>query len=138
MNSNCSNLLAMRNLQEQVKKAFCYQKLFWPFTVWKNCCSDLKKFPNSRRSASNFKIFSWSLKQFFLKIGQNKIGNKIPCSHGKPSKSFACELKTIKHLMTEWTDHFVTQDRINSSRRTKIRSRSCDGMCQQTKNEISM
>ena len=25
---NCSNLLDMRNLQEQVKKAFCYQKLF--------------------------------------------------------------------------------------------------------------
>jgi hypothetical protein len=27
-NSNCSNLLHIRNLQEQVKKAFCYQKLF--------------------------------------------------------------------------------------------------------------
>ena len=26
----------MRNLQEQVKKSFCYQKLFWPFTVWIN------------------------------------------------------------------------------------------------------
>ena len=24
--TNCSNLLDMRNLQEQVKKAFCYQK----------------------------------------------------------------------------------------------------------------
>ena len=24
----------MRNLQEQVKKAFCYQKFFWPNTVW--------------------------------------------------------------------------------------------------------
>ena len=31
LNSNCSNLLDLRNLQEQVKKAFCYQKLFWPF-----------------------------------------------------------------------------------------------------------
>ena len=27
-NSNCSNLLDMRNLKEQVKKAFCYPKLF--------------------------------------------------------------------------------------------------------------
>ena len=27
-NFNCSNLLDMRNLQEQVKKAFCYQTLF--------------------------------------------------------------------------------------------------------------
>ena len=42
LNSNCSNLLDLRNLQEQVKKAFCYQKLFWPFTVWINCSSDLK------------------------------------------------------------------------------------------------
>ena len=35
LNSNCSNSLDMTNLQEQVEKAFCYQKLFWPFTVWK-------------------------------------------------------------------------------------------------------
>ena len=28
LNFNHSNLLDMRNLQEQVKKAFCYQKLF--------------------------------------------------------------------------------------------------------------
>ena len=68
----------MRNLQEQVKKAFCYQKLFWPFTVWINCSSDLKDFANSRPSASNFKFFSRSLKQFFLTVGQNNFGNKIP------------------------------------------------------------
>ena len=37
LNLNCSNLWDMRNLQEQVKKAFCYQKLFWPFTAWINC-----------------------------------------------------------------------------------------------------
>ena len=28
LNYNCSNLLDIRNLQEQVKNAFCYQKLF--------------------------------------------------------------------------------------------------------------
>ena len=28
LNSNCFNLLYLLNLQEQVKKAFCYQKLF--------------------------------------------------------------------------------------------------------------
>ena len=78
MISNCSNLLGMKNLQEQVKKAFCYQKLFWPFTVWINCSSDLKKFENSRLSASNFKSFYWSLEQFFLTVGQNNFGNKIP------------------------------------------------------------
>ena len=68
----------MRNLQEQVKKAFCYQKLFWPFIVWINCSSDLKNFANSRPSASNFKSFSWSLEHFFLTVGQNNFRNKIP------------------------------------------------------------
>ena len=77
MKSNCSNLLDMRNLHEQVKKAFCYQKLFWPFTVWINCSSDLKNFANSWPSASNFKNFSWSVEHFFLSVGQNNFVNKI-------------------------------------------------------------
>ena len=51
----------MKNLQEQVEKAFCYQKLFWPFTVWTNCSSDLKIFR--------------SLEQFFLT--QNTIDSCI-------------------------------------------------------------
>ena len=68
----------MRNLQEQVKKAFCYQKLFWPFTVWMNCYSDLKNFASSRPSASNFKWFSGSLEQFFHTVSWNNFGNKIP------------------------------------------------------------
>ena len=74
-----SNLLdiEMRHLQEQVKKAFCYQKLFFPFTVWISCSSDLKFFSNSRPQASNFKFFSKSL-QFFLTVAQNNFGNKIP------------------------------------------------------------
>ena len=47
----------MRNLQEQVKK----------HSHMKNCSS-----------ASNFKSFSQSLEQFFLTVGQNNFGNKIP------------------------------------------------------------
>ena len=66
LNYNCSNLLDMRNLQEQVKKAFCYQKLIWPFTVWINCSSDRKKFANFWPSASNFKSFSLSLEHTIL------------------------------------------------------------------------
>ena len=62
----------MRNLQEKGKKAFFYQKLFSPFTIWTNCSSDLKIFANSRPSASNFKSFSRSLgEQFILTVGQN-------------------------------------------------------------------
>ena len=75
LNYNCSNLLDLRNLWEQVKKAVCYQKLFCPFTVWINCFSDLKNFANSWPSASNFKrifsitktIFSHSRSEQFLK-----------------------------------------------------------------------
>ena len=71
-------MLDLRNLQEQVKKAFCYQKFFWPFTVWINCSSDLKIFANSWSSASNIKTFSRSLEQFFLTVGRNNFGNNIP------------------------------------------------------------
>ena len=78
MNYNCSIFWDLRNLQEQVKKAFCYQKLFWPFTVLINCSSDLKNFENSRLSALNFKSFSRSLQQFFLTVGQNNFVKKIP------------------------------------------------------------
>ena len=75
MNSYCSNSSDMRNLNEQVKKAFSYQNLFWPFTVWINCSSDLKFFANSRPRS-----FFRSQNNFFLTIGQNNFCNKIPKS----------------------------------------------------------
>ena len=71
-NSRCTNpdltkidedLLDLRNLQEQVKKAFCYQKLFRPFTVRINC-SRVKQFANSWPLASNFQAISPTLKIF--------------------------------------------------------------------------
>ena len=65
LKSNCSYLSNLRNLQEQFKKEFCYQRCFWPFTVWINCSSDLKS-------------FSRSLEQFFLTVGQNNFDKKIP------------------------------------------------------------
>ena len=46
--------------------SFLNQKLFWPFTAWINCSSDIKKIANSRPSASNFKSFSQSLEQFLV------------------------------------------------------------------------
>ena len=68
----------MITLQEHFKKAFCYQKLFWPFIVWMNCSCDLKFFANSWPSASNLKPFSRSLEHFFFFFCQNIFGNKIP------------------------------------------------------------
>ena len=80
----------MRNLKEQVKTAFCYQKLFLPFTVWTNCSSDLKIFTHSRPTVSNFKSSSQSLEHFFLTVGQNNFVNKIPF------------MKSMMFLMTVW------------------------------------
>ena len=53
-------------------------KLFCPFIVWIHCSSDLKNFANSQPSASNFKSFSRSLEHFFLTVGHDNFGNKIP------------------------------------------------------------
>ena len=52
-----------------------------------NCSSDLKNFANSWPSALNLK-FSQSLKQFFLTVGQNNFGNKIPFSDGEKLLKF--------------------------------------------------
>ena len=57
--------------------------------------SDLKTFANSRPSASNFKSFSQSLEQFFLTVGQNNFGNKIPFSSGKVGVRFG-QIQTMK------------------------------------------
>ena len=65
---NWSNLSSLRNLQEQVKKVFGYQKLFWPFTAWINCWS--QKF-------WKFLAFSFEFQKFFLNQSHN-FGNKIP------------------------------------------------------------
>ena len=65
LNSNCSNLSDMRNLQEQVKKAFCYQKLFWPFTAWIHCSSDLKNFAKFLTLSLEFQKFFSITRTFF-------------------------------------------------------------------------
>ena len=95
-------------LQEQVKKAFCYRKFFWPFTVWINCSSNLKIFANSRPSASNFESFSRSLEQFFLTVGQNNFGNKI---------SFLLHLPQVSHhTYSQIQELFLPSNRTGSKR----------------------
>ena len=59
----------------QVKRAFCSDL---SSCLIKKCSSDLKNFANSWPSASNFKSFSQSIEQFFLTVGKNNFGNKIP------------------------------------------------------------
>ena len=65
------------NSRNKFKKHSVYQKLFWPFTAWINCSSDLKIFENSRPLALNFKSFPRLLEQFFLTVGLNNFGDKI-------------------------------------------------------------
>ena len=74
LNPDCSNVFDLRNLKEQVQQAFWFK----PFSVWITWSSDLKFFENSRPLALNFKRFSWLLEHFFLTVGQNNFGNKIP------------------------------------------------------------
>ena len=50
----------------EILETFKLKNLFWLFTYWINCSSDLKNFENSLPSASNFKTFSGSLEQFLL------------------------------------------------------------------------
>ena len=65
LNSNCTKVLDLRNLQEQVKKNILFHKLFWPFNVQTNCSSDLKKISITRE------FFSHSRSEQFCK--QNTI-----------------------------------------------------------------
>ena len=63
-----SNVLDLRNLQEQVKKKFSVPKNLLSFHL--SFSSALKTFANSRSSASSF---SWWLEQFILTVGQNNF-----------------------------------------------------------------
>ena len=79
--------------------------MFWPFTVWTNCSSDIKFFANSRPSASNFKSFSRSLEQFFLIVCQNNFGNKIPFFKKllvQIQKTFLVIVCMEFHLIQDW------------------------------------
>ena len=124
MNSNCSNLLYMINLQEQVKKALCYQKIFWPFSVWTNCSGDLKFFANSEPSAMSFKKKSWSQEQFFLTVGQNNFGNQILflsvratySSKSLQNSHIKCKKRVPLILWNSWKNGFldITLGTINS------------------------
>ena len=71
------DLSDLRHLQEQVKKNILLPKIFLTFHCLK------KLFQRSQNvckfsAFSSFKIFSRSLQQFFLIVGQNNFGNKIP------------------------------------------------------------
>ena len=44
----------------------------------KNCSSDRKKILKFEAEGREFEIFFRSLEQFFLTVGQNNFGNKIP------------------------------------------------------------
>ena len=71
LNLNCSNLLDMKNLQEQVWKTFYYQELFWPGLY---CCSDRENFLKFEAEGREFA-------KFLSTIGQNNFDNKIPFKH---------------------------------------------------------
>ena len=71
---------------KKVEKHSLSNKLFSPFPVKINCSNDLKNLANCWPLASNFKSFSRSLEHFFLTVGQNNFGNKIPFMPGHAEK----------------------------------------------------
>ena len=110
----------MRNLQKQVKEAFFCQKLFWPFTVWINCSSDLINFANSRLSAWNFKSFSRSLEHFFLSVGKNNFGNKIPFVENFLAQEFTFVRQFARKTVQQ---KFQPSTYVSTNHRTALQSR---------------
>ena len=105
-------IIYLRNLQEHVKKTFCYQKFIWPFIFPTNCSTDLFFLqilglqPRISKKKKN-----WSLEHFFFFfLGQKNFGNKIPfvefCRIFWPSliqksSSRKQEIMTRKHWTTQ-------------------------------------
>ena len=78
LNSNCSNLLDIRNLQEQVQKAFCYQKLLQiVLVIEKSFCkifeTTRKIHSNSKKGQNNF----WQQNAFLTCSWRFLICNKL-------------------------------------------------------------
>jgi hypothetical protein len=90
----------MRNLQEQVKKAFCYQKIVHFLKKLFYWSQNFCKF--SAFSLEFQKFFPPSLEQFFLTVGQNNFGKKIPRNSGKqialPSLSWINKVEHDFHV----------------------------------------
>ena len=56
------------------EKAFCYQKLFWPFTVLINCSSDWEKCLKFEAEGGEFAKFLISQEQLIQTVrGQNNF-----------------------------------------------------------------
>ena len=97
--------------------------MFWPFTVWINCFSDLKNFENSRPSASNFKSFSQSLECFFSQSRSEQFWQQNTFSHifwpsqktstlreRPPSASFHAHKGPLTHTVSH--SHFENDNRL--------------------------
>ena len=68
---------AFYNGQSMIEMVFCLKKLFWS-TVRKICSSDREIFLKFEAEGQEFQKFFSTLEQFFLTVGQNNFGNKIP------------------------------------------------------------
>ena len=104
--------------------------MFWPFTVWINCSSDLKNFANSRPSASKFKSFCQSLEQFFLTVGQNNFGNKIPFL-SQISTEFSiqkCHYQTLYYTVYTLPPHHLSPSNTNKSHQKGLDLSSTEAM----------
>ena len=83
LNYDSSNILDLRNLLEQVKKAFCLKNWFdLSLFEYLNCSSDLK-FCNFSSFSLAFQKFFSIKRTFFLTVGQNFFWDKTLIFYGK-------------------------------------------------------
>ena len=66
--------------------------MFWPFTVWINCSSDLKKFENSCPSASKFQKFFSITKTIFSHSRSEQFWQQNTYHVLPPTSRIFCEV----------------------------------------------
>ena len=107
-------LLYLRNLQEQVKKAFCYQTLYWPFTVWTNCIIKNQFWPilHSLNLSLTLLVVILNTKQQHKMFSREDVHSFI--NTYLPIHTFVLYIKGRKWILNnEYSRYFSTQ--VNST-----------------------
>ena len=120
--------LDIRNLQEQVKKEFCCQILFWSFTVWINCSSDLKvgqknfgyKIPKLDQYFCHCTVVIWEQfsECFPLEnyLHYKLCFNNFECEDSynpRPHKNRHLAQQLTRHRLDSWTGSYKLRQMVN-------------------------
>ena len=115
MNSNCSNLLDLRNLQEKKLKKHSVTKTCSDFSLFEQIVLVISKFLQILSLQPRIpKVFLHHyIERFFLTLGQNYLGNKIPfltsleCVYVCGKNTYANSKKLILVTSELWHDFYT-------------------------------